>query len=221
MIKNIFFDIDDTLFPTSEFVELARKKALEAMIEQGVEEKYERLHARLMKIIGTKGSNYHNLFDELCREMKVKRPSRFVAAAVAAYHNAKSSISPYPEVPRVLLMLRENGYRLYVASNGDAVKQWDKLIRMGIEMYFDDVFVSGEMGERKSAHFFARAVREAGAKPEECMMIGNREDADIVPAKKAGLKSVRVRRGSYSKGKTIADFDVKSLREIESILERA
>ncbi|MFA6530880.1 MAG: TIGR02253 family HAD-type hydrolase [Candidatus Micrarchaeia archaeon] len=220
MIKSIFFDIDDTLFPTSEFVELARKKALEAMIEQGVDEKYEILHERLMKIIGKKGSNYPNLFDELCGELKIKRPSRFIAAAVAAYHNTKSSISPYPEVPRLLLRLRERGYKLYVASNGDAVKQWDKLIRMGIEMYFEEVFVSEEMGERKSEHFFARAVKSVGATPKECIMVGNREDADIAPAKKAGLITIRVRRGGYSKGKTVAHYDVKNLKALEKIIGR-
>ena len=142
MVKYIFFDIDDTLFPSSEFAELARKNAIRAMIEAGVDEEAERLHEMLARIIKKRGSNYPNQFDELCRKLGVRRPARYVAAAVAAYHNTKTGILPYPEVPRLLIKLRESGYKLYIATNGNAVKQWDKLIRMGIEHYFEDVFVS-------------------------------------------------------------------------------
>jgi putative hydrolase of the HAD superfamily len=218
MIQRIFFDIDDTLFPTSEFAELARKNAIRAMIEQGINESPEHLYVLLMKIFEKKGSNYPKAFNELCAQLKIKRPSRFIAAAVAAYHNTKSSILPYPEVPILLLKLRERGYTLYIASNGDSVKQWDKLIRMGIELYFDDVFVSEEIGKEKSKHFFQHILKQLKAKPDECMMVGDREDADILPAKKAGLKTVRIRRGKHSKGKTSADFDIKNLKGLEKIV---
>jgi len=218
-VLNIFFDIDDTLFPTSEFAELARKNAIRAMTEQGIEIRAERLYAELMKIIKKRGSNYPHLFDELCKQMKIKRPARFVAAAIAAYHNTKTSIIPYPEVPRVLLRLRELGHKLYIATNGESVKQWDKLIRMGIEMYFTDVFVSTEMGEEKSKRFFERVVKQLKTKPEHCIMIGDREDKDIAPAQKAGFVTVRIRRGKHAKGKTAADFDIKDLRKIESLLK--
>jgi len=218
MIQRIFFDIDDTLFPTSEFAELARKNAIRAMIEQGVQESPEYLYSVLMRIFEKKGSNYSKAFDELCVQLKIKRPARFIAAAVAAYHNTKSSILPYPEVPILLLKLREHGYHLFIASNGDAVKQWDKLIRMGIELYFDDVFVSEEVGKEKSKLFFKRVLKQLKANPKECIMVGDREDADILPAKLAGLKTVRIRRGKYSKGKTVADFEIKDLRELEKIV---
>ncbi|MBD3417535.1 HAD hydrolase-like protein, partial [Candidatus Micrarchaeota archaeon] len=122
MVKHVFIDIDDTLFPTSEFAELARRKAVRAMIEVGLNEGQEKLYRRLIKIIKKEGPNYDHHFDELCKELKVKNKAKYVAAAVGAYHAAKSSIQPYPEVPRTLMMLKEEGYRLYVATNGTAVK---------------------------------------------------------------------------------------------------
>lgn len=220
MIRHVFLDIDDTLFPSSEFSELARRNALSAMVEQGLDVGIDQLRKMLDEIIEEKGSNYQNQFDELCKRLGIKRPGRFVAAAVGAYHNTKSSISPFPEVPRALLKLKESGYKIYIASNGDSVKQWDKLIRMGIELYFDDVFVSEEIGEEKSRGFFHKVMKQLRIKPENCVMVGDREDADIVPAKKAGIKTVRIRRGKYSEGKTAADFEIKNLRKLEKILKR-
>jgi putative hydrolase of the HAD superfamily len=214
----IFFDIDDTLFPTTEFAELARKNAIRAMIEMGLENSQEELYQILTNIIKKKGSNYKEHFNELCKELKIKRSSRYVAAAIAAYHNTKSTISPYPEVPKLLLSLKEQGHKLYIATNGNAIKQWDKLIRLEISVFFDDVFVSEEMHEKKSKHFFERVMKELGAKKEECLMIGDREDADIIPAKEAGIKTIKVNRGKYKTERTCADFEMDSLKGIPKII---
>ncbi len=219
-IKNIFFDIDDTLFPSSEFAELARKNAIRGMIEMGLRHPQERLYKILINITERKGSNYTGHFDDLCKVLRVTNPSRYIAAAIAAYHNTKTSILPYPEIPRILLNLKEDGYKIYISTNGDAIKQWDKLIRLGIEHYFEDVFVSEEMGEEKSPSFFRKVLKRIGAKPEECIMIGDRENSDIIPAKMVGIITVRVRRGKHAKGKSTASFDVENLEKLPIIIKK-
>jgi len=216
----IFFDIDNTLFPTAEFAELARRNAIRAMIETGLDASEKEIYAELKKLIREKGSNYSNHFDILLRRMGVARPARYVAAAVAAYHNTKSSIQPYPEVPQTLMELKKRGYRLYVATNGDAVKQWDKLIRMGIHLLFEDVFVSGEMGEEKGASFFRRVLAHVKANPSECIMVGDRMDSDIIPAKKLGIYTVRIMQGPYSKQKGKADAKIRKFSELLGVARR-
>lgn len=220
MIRCILFDIDDTLFPTSEFAMLARNNALRAMIELGINAEFADLNNALASVINKKGSNYPRIFDEVCRICEIKRPERYIAAAVAAYHNTKTGILPYPDVPRILLKLREHGYKLYIATNGNTIKQWDKLIRLGIALYFEDVFVSEEIGEEKSPSFFKKVLKVIKAKPNDAIMIGDREDVDVIPAKKAGMYSVRIRRGKYAKGKTCADAEVKDLSNILQIIKR-
>lgn len=220
MIKNIFFDIDDTIFPSSEFAELARKNAIRAMMEIGLDYSQKELHKKLTRIIEKHGSNYNEHFNVLCKELRIKRPSRYIAAAVAAYHNTKTSISPYPEIPRVLLALRENRYKIYIATNGNAVKQWDKLIRLGIEHYFEDIFVSEEMGKEKSQEFFRKVLKMIMARPDECVMVGDREESDIIPAKRTGMKTIRVRRGKYADGRTAADIDVENLDKLIAIVKK-
>src|SRR3989338_7229513 len=152
------------------------------------------LYTRLLAIIKKRGSNDPHHFDALLRELDIKNPARFIAAAVAAYHNAKASILPYPDVPRTLLQLRENGYQLYVATNGNAIKQWDKLIRLGVALYFEEVFVSDEIGIEKSKPFFKKVLTRLKVEPSSCIMIGDKEAFDTGPAKESGMHALLVRR---------------------------
>ncbi len=217
---NIIFDIDDTLFPSSDFSALARRNALNAMIDLGLDYSYPELNDKLNSIIQTKGSNYGKHFDDLCQSLGVKDSSRYVAAAVAAYHDTKTSIAPFPKVALTLLKLRENGHRLYVATNGTSVKQWDKLIRLGLELYFDEVFVSQTLGMEKCKEFYDKITEALGCDANDCMMVGDREDADIIPAKEAGILTVRVLQGKYKHEPSTADYTLEETGDVFGIVQR-
>jgi putative hydrolase of the HAD superfamily len=218
-MKFILFDIDDTLFPSTEFSALARKNAINAMIGLGLKTDYAHASSCLDGIIAKKGSNYGHHFDDLCRELKAGRPARYVAAAVAAYHDTKTAILPFPTVPLTLLKLRQKGFRLYVATNGDPIKQWDKLIRLRIALYFDDVFVSEELGMEKSRGFYQKLLKQLDAKLQDCAMVGDREDVDIKPAKSLGMATVRILSGRYASVPSEADFVIKDMAELVPIVE--
>ena len=221
MTRKLLFDIDDTLFPSSEFAESARRNAVRAMVEAGVDMDEEELFRMLMGLVEEKGSNYNLHFDDLCAKLETSRPAKYVAAAVRAYHATKEAIQPYPMVPRTLMALRDSGHEIYVATDGKAVKQWDKLLRMGIHLFFQDVFVSEELGvsKKEGPLFFKRALEMLSAHPEECVMIGDRPDADIAPAKEAGLWTIRVLRGPYSRKEWPPDEKLKAHAEIKSLPE--
>jgi putative hydrolase of the HAD superfamily len=220
MAKNVLFDIDDTLFPSTEFSALARKNAINAMISMGLDADFERLNSLLAAIIKEKGSNYPGHFDLLCRRMELARPGRFIAAAVAAYHDTKASIAPFPKVPPTLLALKQAGYRLYVATSGSSIKQWDKLIRLRIALFFDDVFVSEDIGHEKGKDFYRKIVKELRAGPDDCLMVGDKEDGDIVPAKAVGMRTARIFAGKYSSQPTVADHSISDISELLAILKK-
>jgi len=223
MPYHVIFDIDDTLFPSSEFAAQARRNAVNAMIMMGLKADPDELLSDLGTIIRKKGSNYEHHFDDLCRKRGIRDPSRFVAAAVAAYHDTKTSIQPFPTVPLTLLRLKEAGFRLHIATNGIAVKQWDKLIRLRIALYFDNVFVSGEMGREKDERFFRSVLKTLKAKAGDCVMVGDREDTDILPAKSAGICTIRVMGSKYGKGTekaTKADYSIQDISALPGALRR-
>jgi putative hydrolase of the HAD superfamily len=220
MAMDILFDIDDTLFPSSDFSALARRNALTAMIRMGLHEDYDTLKEELDKVIEEKGSNFQSHFDELCRRRGISHPARYIAAAIAAYHDTKTSIQPYPKVPYALLKLKERGHKLYIATNGSSVKQWDKLIRLGIALYFDGVFVSEDIGRQKDEQFFREVLSRLGSEPEGCLMVGDREDADIRPAKAVGIRTVRVLCGRRKDEPSEADHVISDIEQLLGILKR-
>ena len=221
MAKHIFIDIDDTLFPTSEFADLARRKAIRAMIEVGLDEDQDKLYNRLIKIIKKRGPNYDHHFNDLCKELKIERPAKYIAAAVGAYHATKGTIQPYPEVPRTLMKLRDEGYHLYIATNGTAVKQWDKLILLGVSIFFEDVFVSETMGMQKNVQFFKKALKHIKAKPEDCVMVGDKPTIDIIPPKKLGMKTIRAMMGGRHTNKPgKADLEMRNFSELPKLLKK-
>jgi HAD superfamily hydrolase (TIGR01549 family) len=130
------------------------------------------------------------------------------------------SIQPYPGVARMLQSLREQGYNLYIASNGTTKKQWDKIIRLRLAMFFDDVFVSEDVGSDKKDDFFQKVVIKGAFQPEECLMAGDREDADIIPAKKVGMFAARIMGRRHGSPETSADFALDNITELPPVLKR-
>lgn len=214
---DILFDIDDTLFPSSEFSSLARRNAINAMISMGLDLDYDDLRSRLDSIIAAKGSNYGRHFDDLLAEIGVVGGSRFVAAAIAAYHDTKTAIQPFPKVPMTLLRLRESGHRLYVATRGNGIKQWDKLIRLRLALFFGKVFVC--QSEEKDERFYRDIISQLGGEAKSCVMVGDREDTDIIPAKAAGMRTIRVIGGKYSSVPTSADRSITDFGALTKIVQ--
>jgi putative hydrolase of the HAD superfamily len=217
-VKFLLFDIDDTLFPSGVFAKKARANAVRAMVRAGLNAGEREAFSLLQKIIAEKGTNHPRHFDFLCRKLGAKNPSKLIAAGVRAYHDTKREINPYPGAKAILGRLKKRGLALCIATEGIAKKQWDKLIRLSLENSFSRVFISDELGCKKSRRFYAKICRMLHAAPRECAMIGDNPKTDILPARKAGMASIRVLKGKHQNKKCKADFNIRSLGELEKLL---
>jgi putative hydrolase of the HAD superfamily len=211
MIKAILFDIDNTLFPSNEFAELARRHAISFMIDAGLDVDADKAYVKLQRIIKKYGPNYPQHFNALLKDFGMKPNPKIVAAGIVAYHQTKTAIFPFPDVPHTLIRLRDDGYILCAASQGVAIKQWDKLIRLGLHNILHEVFVT----PKKSSKFYKSILKKLNMKPQEVIMVGDNVETDITPAREAGITAILV-SPKHSKD---ADYTVKNIGEVPKILE--
>ncbi len=100
----------------------------------------------------------------------------------------------YPEVKAVLAALSKR-YKLGIIANQPLGTE-TRLREYGIRDYFSVVLSSAEEGmEKPEKALFLRALGRADCRPEEAMMIGDRPDNDVKPAKALGMQTVRITQG--------------------------
>jgi len=222
----VLFDIDDTLFDSSTLAKMARMNAIKAMIECGLPiRNVQKGYFLLMKIVEKYGSNYDEHFDRLLETLGCSRNPKIIAAGIVAYHDTKLGyIKPDPDVIPTLIALRDKCCRLGIVSNGRSVKQWEKLIRLGLHHFFDTVIISEDVGsEKPQSKIFKVAIEELGVKPEETVYAGDDLETDVLGANTAGLISVRLikqKRGEPILNKSMQPkFTIKKISELLSILE--
>jgi HAD superfamily hydrolase (TIGR01509 family) len=98
----------------------------------------------------------------------------------------------YPDALPCLADLRARGLRVGVVGN--TPEAFEDVIRD----HADFVGSSARWGvEKPAAEFFERIVDEAGVAPDEIAYVGDRVDNDVLPALRAGMVAVHVRRGPW------------------------
>jgi len=114
---------------------------------------------------------------------------------LAARHWYYPPSALHADVQLSLEALRDAGFRLGVIANQPSQVR-GALERDGLVPFFEVWGVSDELGLQKpDPALFVHAVRTAGVEPARAVMVGDRLDYDIRPAKDAGMRTVWVLRG--------------------------
>ena len=109
-------------------------------------------------------------------------------------------------------------FKLGIIANQVAGTQ-KRIDNWGIGKYFDVVVASAEAGcEKPDLRIFNMALKQAKCNPNEAVMIGDRLDNDIIPAKKLGMKTVWVRQG-FAKYKKVNNESENPTFTVESVSE--
>lgn len=106
------------------------------------------------------------------------------------------AFQPLPGANDLLRAIKDCGLRCVIASNTywrDAKSYWDDFESLGMAPYIDAVVTSVDAGHLKPhPAVFELAVRAAGVRAEECVVIGNKERNDVEPALALGMKAILV-----------------------------
>ncbi|HEX9792455.1 MAG TPA: HAD-IA family hydrolase [Planctomycetota bacterium] len=208
MLRALFFDVDDTLFSTTDFAWHARERAVDAMLALGLRADRAAVLAELRGVVEEFTSNDDRHFDRLLGRLPAAATAGLnraliVSGGVIAYHEAKARRWRLrPRVQTLLEDLAALEVHMGIVSAGITSKQMEKILRLGLHRYVDRslILVTDQEGIAKAnPKLYKRAVRRAGVRPEEALHVGDHPVHDVGSAKAAGLQTVWVRgEGKYS-----------------------
>ncbi|MBQ8175551.1 MAG: HAD-IA family hydrolase [Oscillospiraceae bacterium] len=205
MIKWLFFDLGGTVYDET----FSDKQRIDGLIEK----------AQL-------DIAYSDFYAEMQKSAAEFAPSPFSAARGkfgikdnVPYSNEKEIL--YPNAVEVIKKLSEK-YRLGIIANQPPNTD-ERLKNDGLYDLFEICLLSECVNLFKpDMAFFECAFEEAGCNPYEAVMIGDRLDNDVFPAKSVGMKTVRVVQGLYSvqcarSDEYAADYEITKLEGLIDI----
>jgi len=123
-----------------------------------------------------------------------------------------------------VLHILSRKYKLGVLANQPS-STLERLKRDEIYGFFDICLLSEtENMFKPDIAFFEYAIKKANCCPSKIVMVGDRLDNDIMPAKKAGMKTIRIKQGLNSVQKPLSDeyspdWEVTSVHQLCDILK--
>jgi putative hydrolase of the HAD superfamily len=124
----------------------------------------------------------------------------------------------FPHALETLEVLKKEGFKLHIITNGFKEVQLRKVKNCGFDTYFDVIVCSEEIGKNKpDPAVFFHAMGLAGAEASKSVMIGDDFRVDILGASSAGMHTILFDPAEKYRNKK-GNFQVKSLKEIPGLL---
>ncbi len=225
MIRNIFFDLDDTLF---DFKRAESEAIRETFIKLGIEHSdesislyskinrscWEMLERRELTRAEVLTKRFELLFSTLGIEGDPDKTQKI-------YERELSLRGYYIDGAEELLHELSREYDIYLATNGIITVQEPRIASTGISKYVKNIFISERLGfDKPDKRFFERAFSQIeGFRHDESIIIGDSLSSDILGGYNAGIKTVYFNpKGKSTEGSVRPDYEIRSLADIKKIL---
>lgn len=202
--KAAIFDLDNTLYNYSNCHHEALKTTWDYMIANSSVEPdllptlYTYINLHFKHTLGGTAAS-HNRF--LYFKMLVKSlhlPWDLVENLHNCYwHKFFSTMVLFDRVLDLLNFLQEKSVDLYILSDFQCEKQFEKLKQLDILNFWKDIITSEEVGiEKPLARMFNRCLQDIKYTPQEIVMIGDDYQKDIVGSSNLGIYGLHFQKGS-------------------------
>lgn len=203
-IKNLIFDLDNTLYDFSKAWKISNKLVFEYLEYDKLTtyEEFFKLYKSVnnklvkevlkgnLKIIELRNKRLMLTLEQFGLNLTVEDCNFYYEKQ---FEYILESIAPDEEVNLKLRQLQEK-YNMIVLTNGKSYEQRMKLKKLGLDNIFK-LYISGETHISKPKDkAFINVLESEGLLADETMMIGDSLHHDILPAKKLGLKTCLVEK---------------------------
>lgn len=227
--KNLFIDLDDTLWDTN----YNNKECLEELYADyhfsrhyaSFEAFYDiymphnlDLWAKYRRGEIDKQTLIVERFRYVLRPLGIEEVKKVLAVNNDFLRRTTTKTRLIPGTIELLEYLRPS-YRLFILSNGFREVQFKKLSNSGLAPYFERMILSEDANIQKPHKgIFDFALTNTNARRRESLMIGDSWDADIVGAHQSGIDQLWLNPSQLLAGSFTPTYTVGSLEEIRRIL---
>lgn len=225
MIRHVFLDVDNTILDFNKAEAIALEKTLSALSvphSPEVIRRYSQLNLAQWKLLErgkltreqVKVRRYRLLFDELKTDASPEKAARIYEGLLGQGHY-------FIDGAVEMLQALYGSFHLYLATNGTASVQKSRLKSAEIEPFFEQIFISEELGCNKpETAFFERCFAAIpDFKKEEAVMVGDSLTSDILGGIRAGIRTVWFNKDlNESSGEIRPDHTIKALSELPGLL---
>lgn len=224
MVEILLLDLDDTILDFHKAERIAVAKTIRDFGVEPTEEilaLYHRINKAHWEMLErgelTRKEVMVNRFAALFRELGVETD----ASACARDYEHNLSIGHFflPGAEEALEALQKK-YRLFLVSNGTAAVQKGRMTSANLYRFFEQVFVSEEIGYNKPSkeYFDACFARIPDFDREKAVIVGDSLTSDILGGKNAGITTVWVNPEHLPWGNIQPDYEIEALRQLEPLL---
>ena len=221
-MKLIIFDLDDTLIDTSGCIApLELKVALRSMVTAGLKiDSFEQSFSLLSGIDNQSLSGKETIKKFL---ETIGANERYLNIGVESYYGFSSldfSVEPLPEVIETLNLLQQTN-DLVIVSKGIEKVQLLKMERAGINLnLFKKIIITNNYYKKDD---YQKVILDLNYLSDKVIVVGDRYDGDLLPAKELGLVTVHMEwgRGKLFKPKEgEVDYSINNLNELINIVKK-
>jgi HAD superfamily hydrolase (TIGR01509 family) len=163
-------------------------------------------------------------FRRICRDYGIQRDEMSLARLGCLwYEPVAETASLPPDVIPTLAALRDGDVKLALVVNtphqGIAIDE--HLAALGLLEFFPVRAYSSELGSHKPhPHLFNKALTDLGVAAAEALFVGNDAKADVMGARRLGMRTVlRSREGRRTRGSWQADHVVQRVGQLLDIYD--
>ncbi|MEW5896632.1 MAG: HAD family hydrolase [Nanoarchaeota archaeon] len=211
MVKAIFFDFWGTLVENGIWSPI--KQVKESL---GIKVHFSEYVVRMEEAMMTrKFASLGEAFESVCREFGLQCNEEKTEELVGMWNKSWMLAKPYDEVKDELDKLKGK-YTLVLVSNTDCFSVGNVLDKFALRPFFDKTFFSYDINLIKTdKNFFRKVLAELHLKAEECVLVGDSVQSDVIPAKRLGINAILMDR------KGLFDYSpkIRNLSELKTVLE--
>ncbi len=217
MSRAIVFDLDETLYPERRFA-LSGFAAVAREVNRVHGVPINAAFAVLRKALAD--GRRHLAFQDLVARFGL--PPDVIESLIPAFRLHAPRLRLPKESASVLQQVRRN-WMLGILTNGHADVQARKIAALGLSDMVDAVVYGAETGAGKpEPAAFSAILDRLCVQPHQAAFVGDDPRCDIMGARRAGMKTIRLRRGVHRHALVApgdeADVTVDSLQEVPAVV---